>query len=480
MPELSAILAAHEGAGYVLAPAGFGKTHLIAEATGLSAGRQLVLTHTYAGVNALRNKMRTLGVGSPLFHIDTIASWSLRLSLSYSSTSGWDVPRPKDNKQWRALYDACASLLDHVYVRRIVRASYAGLFVDEYQDCSMAQHNVVLKLARELPSRILGDPLQGIFDFDGETSVNWARDIETNLTKLGVLDIPHRWIRAGAGDLGAWLTEVRTRLEQSQHVDLRHHLPSEVKYVQSVNPQTLSQLQQKTCRYFHPDPLHTVIAIHKGSQKYKAKCHALSRNLSGNFSSIEEIEGKELFSFIKKMDRAQTATARLQEIIRFSKQCMTSITANLPAGVIRGEPVVIRNNTKSPKAAQRSNEYLADPTSARVLEFLLILRMTANINVFRADLFNRALGVLRKHMVHPALTLSEAAEKYQGEFRHRGRLVGRRKLTGTTLLVKGLEFDHAIVLDAPTLSRKELYVALTRGARSLTIISSDPILSPII
>lgn len=50
---------------------------------------------------------------------------------------------------------------------------------------------------------------------------------------------------------------------------------------------------------------------------------------------------------------------------------------------------------------------------------------------------------------------------------------------GTILLVKGLEFDHAIVLEADSLSKKELYVALTRGAKSLTIVSSSPTLSPV-
>ena len=49
----------------------------------------------------------------------------------------------------------------------------------------------------------------------------------------------------------------------------------------------------------------------------------------------------------------------------------------------------------------------------------------------------------------------------------------------TTLLVKGLEFDHAIVLDAGSLARKELYVALTRGAKSLTVISSTATLNPV-
>jgi len=39
--------------------------------------------------------------------------------------------------------------------------------------------------------------------------------------------------------------------------------------------------------------------------------------------------------------------------------------------------------------------------------------------------------------------------------------------------VKGLEYDHAIILDADLLGLKELYVALTRGSRSITIISSS-------
>ena len=71
-----------------------------------------------------------------------------------------------------------------------------------------------------------------------------------------------------------------------------------------------------------------------------------------------------------------------------------------------------------------------------------------------------------------------ASHRYHAEFRYRGRPVGRHCLIGTTLLVKGLEFDHAIVLDAASLSRKELYVALTRGSRSLTIISTTESLNP--
>jgi DNA helicase-2/ATP-dependent DNA helicase PcrA len=46
-------------------------------------------------------------------------------------------------------------------------------------------------------------------------------------------------------------------------------------------------------------------------------------------------------------------------------------------------------------------------------------------------------------------------------------------LIGTTLLVKGLEYDHAVILDADALDAKDLYVAMTRGSKSLTIIGTE-------
>lgn len=62
--------------------------------------------------------------------------------------------------------------------------------------------------------------------------------------------------------------------------------------------------------------------------------------------------------------------------------------------------------------------------------------------------------------------------------RDKGRVWGRtvdRRTVSRTLLIKGLEFDHAIVLNADELDAKELYVALTRGSKSLTVFSSNPI-----
>jgi DNA helicase-2/ATP-dependent DNA helicase PcrA len=221
-----------------------------------------------------------------------------------------------------------------------------------------------------------------------------------------------------------------------------------------------------------------VIAIHKGEPTYKAKCHRLAKQLRGMYASIEEIEGRDLFSFIRKVERARTDQARIKHAIALSESAMAGVGSALSAGTRRGERVAIRNNTCNPAVARAANAYLETPSSATMASFLMAVREAPDVYVARADLFNRAVGVLRKHAAMPELTLSEAAERYQTLFRYRGRPVGRRRLIGTTLLVKGLEFHNAIVLDAQSLSRKELYVALTRGAKSLTVISTSRTLNP--
>jgi DNA helicase-2/ATP-dependent DNA helicase PcrA len=51
-------------------------------------------------------------------------------------------------------------------------------------------------------------------------------------------------------------------------------------------------------------------------------------------------------------------------------------------------------------------------------------------------------------------------------------------IVSRTVLVKGLEFDHALVLDADSMDAQNLYVAMTRGSRSLTVLSKRPVLCP--
>ena len=59
--------------------------------------------------------------------------------------------------------------------------------------------------------------------------------------------------------------------------------------------------------------------------------------------------------------------------------------------------------------------------------------------------------------------------------------VGRqlpKNAIGSTLLLKGLEADHVVVLNASDLDARNLYVAMTRGAKSVILCARNSMLAP--
>ncbi|WP_340638465.1 UvrD-helicase domain-containing protein, partial [Pseudomonas viridiflava] len=83
--------------GPITAPAGCGKTQLISDT--LPAHGQdepiLVLTHTNAGVAALRRRLKRAGVPVSAYRISTIDGFAMRLIAKFPSRSGHD-PRILD------------------------------------------------------------------------------------------------------------------------------------------------------------------------------------------------------------------------------------------------------------------------------------------------------------------------------------------------------------------------------------------------
>jgi len=76
--------------GAITAPAGCGKTHLIAEALTRHAGVKpiMILTHTNAGVVALRGRLDGLRVPSNSYRLATIDGWAMRLTPPFRSGPG--------------------------------------------------------------------------------------------------------------------------------------------------------------------------------------------------------------------------------------------------------------------------------------------------------------------------------------------------------------------------------------------------------
>jgi hypothetical protein len=120
--------------------------------------------------------------------------------------------------------------------------------------------------------------------------------------------------------------------------------------------------------------------------------------------------------------------------------------------------------------------YVSNPNDYSVLLTALKHCKNAGEILYRKELWHEMLHTVEVMSLGGFPGLQDAA----WHIRNNARRVGRKlppRVVSRTLLVKGLEFDHAIIANADVISdAKNLYVALTRGARSLTVVSRSPIL----
>ena len=83
---------------------------------------------------------------------------------------------------------------------------------------------------------------------------------------------------------------------------------------------------------------------------------------------------------------------------------------------------------------------------------------------------------MKNHELQPSVPLLKHLNKITSQNSHIGRKEYSRTIS-RPFLIKGLEFENAVILDADCFSAKQLYVALTRGSRSLVILSNEPKIS---
>lgn len=183
--------------GTVTAPAGCGKTQLIAHALAGHRGNKpiLVLTHTNAGVAALRGRLDRAGVPASAYRLSTIDGWAIRLISTFPGRSAHDpeiLRLAAPARDYPAIRDAAWKLLQAGHVSEVLKASYAHLIVDEYQDCSVPQHYIVYFLSLILPTCVLGDPMQAIFGFRGNALADWNQHVCAHFPVIGELATPWR------------------------------------------------------------------------------------------------------------------------------------------------------------------------------------------------------------------------------------------------------------------------------------------------
>jgi AAA domain len=209
--------------GLVVAPAGCGKTQLIADTLVRHTAQKpiLILTHTNAGVAALRERLNRARVSSSQYRLMTLDGWALRLSTMFPARAGYssNMPALLNYPNIRA---ATVRLLKAGHIGDALNATYERLFVDEYQDCSFRQHAIVYYAAHWLPTCVLGDPLQSIFGFDVKDPLaEWEKHVCGFFPAVAELDVPWRWINAGTEVIGQWLLRIREQLLTGEPINLQ-------------------------------------------------------------------------------------------------------------------------------------------------------------------------------------------------------------------------------------------------------------------
>lgn len=197
----------------IIAPAGHGKTEMIADIVERSTGKQLLLTHTNAGVDAIEKRLQKRKISKEKYTVTTIAAFCIKWCVSYNNTGNFDKTLSPLNSSKEAkayyeqLYRGAKKIFATSWAGDVLKASYAGIIVDEYQDCIQVQHEIVLAMNKHLPVVVLGDPMQGIFSFAGNL-VDW------NALEFPIVDVetqPWRWNKSNP-ELGEYLMTVRNAL----------------------------------------------------------------------------------------------------------------------------------------------------------------------------------------------------------------------------------------------------------------------------
>lgn len=441
----------------VVAPAGHGKTELIAKVAALGK-RTLVLTHTHAGVHAIRSRLKRMRVSSEAVVVDTIASWARRYVQAFPRRSG----RPEINPSkpnWDDVYLGAVSILQSAVVQEVIKASYDRVLIDEYQDCDQHQHSIAVCLSCIVPTVVFGDPMQGVFEFV-ETKISWKDSVASYFTHAYELEVPHRWVVANL-ELGKWIADTRQRLIKGLPIDLRE---GPIKYIQSNNLFDMSL-------FF--DGFDSRTGSTAAINCWRNTCNELAKSTRGAFQSIEEVAARRLMDFAEIWDMpGSTPQARSNALKSLIDDAVTRVS---PA------PGSTSDTVLEVELYAQWAKFSIEGSAELALEVLRLERSHPLARTYRGELIGdtrRALTELAEGRYQSLVAASEAV-------RHRLSVTGRAPVArtiSTPLLLKGLEFDHVLIPDAmhyvklKTAAAKSFYVAISRARHTLTISSKSPIL----
>lgn len=388
-------------------------------------------------------------------------------------------------------------------VQNILEASYSGLFVDEYQDCNIDQHSMIAVISNVLPTHILGDYLQGIFDFeDGAVLVDFDNDLN-GFEEAQILETPHRWYQEGNNrPLGDHLKTIRELLETSQDIvleandDIGFHVlgvnATDIRDSESDYRKWLSRLLENPDNDPSLDSLLIIVPEYKEMDDYgnlipKGSIASRARlrkqiDFGNRLTLLEAIDDKSFYSIAKAADVLIGSVIRARKPIKKCKELLVKIFNKTDInnwfndeGLIN--KINVNDKQRSEAFQAHLTTFIENPSIGLLTNILKSSKSDLKCKYKREEILYSFMKALEQAILCNT-SVSDAMIDQRNRIRRSGRKV-KGKCLGTTLLTKGLEFDTVAILDAHNFDcPKHLYVAITRACKKLIIFTENTTLSP--
>jgi len=454
-------------------PAGTGKTELLAACVATAAergDRSLVLTHTNAGVDAIRRRLSRFGVPSSMVRVETITSWAFTLSRSYPGIAGMVVPGVPNWNDSQAYVEGAALVAMTAAVRQVHSVSFGFLFVDEYQDCTVDQHELIIRISEAVPRTvILGDRLQAIFGFDKSRSLmDWDTHVVPSYTPKVVPHVPQRW-RDHNVALGQWLLDIRPSLVDGGAFDFSAHSVAGLDW-RPCDFRTAVQTVNKAA-YGLSNAGDSVVLLDK--LPHHVASHA--SRLGGSYAVMEDVAGRFMGERLADLP-AERDVLLARWLAGMAKSCFVGL-AGLDGRVMgrleKGRTVSDLKRKGLVPVQAALDGLITDPVYHQLCVSAAVIRAAPELTLYRQEAWDDTFRAVAKG-VEDGTAPQEALAAVRDRLRHTGR-GGRSRIASRTLLVKGLEFDHVIIANVQNFTDpRQLYVALSRARKSGTVIGGSP------
>ena len=451
----------------IIAPAGYGKTEEIADAVIVCEGKQLILTHTIAGVAALRERMKIKKICPEKYEIDTIASFCLKWCKAYPSTAGVRIPEKISEINYKDIYNGIRRVFTYHWARSVLKQTYTGIFVDEYQDCTESQHEIFMILENLLPIRIYGDPLQGIFYWVKEDKiVNWN---SFSFKVMKPLTIPWRWEKTNK-ELGKLLDNLRIKL-----IVALDGKPVSINIADVPGCMTvLNSTQWNNGLYaYRIKNYNSLVYLSTIPNKQKS----FSQHNGGFFQCDEKKDLAEVEEIIEAIESNEKEKKALL-FLEIMKKMINGIQAELGSYInnLKKGKSDFGRISKHKELGHIIERICNNDSPEPVLEALRWFGRNKEFKIYRRELFYR-IGKTYAHMVEEKTSLHEAVEALSSQRYFSEKKFEFPRLSSRTVLTKGLEFDCVIIDSRDKMDVRDFYVAMTRAKKHIYIISDAKQLS---